>query len=89
MGGDMLNQTAGAVGLGKVICPEKMLTDGQAWFDKFVIHTRTCWVEFLFEDEIEFRAYGLRSANAYPNRNPSQWKLSVKRVDSDEWEILH
>ena len=77
--------------------PWKLLTDNQGLSDKWIVgnFTGNGWVKYKFKSPIMIRAYGLKSANDYPVRDPknfSFWVLDVmeeRKIMGDPFKEVH
>ena len=68
----------------------KLLTPTFHPNDKWFCPRATVWMEWAFKTPYDLRAYGLRSANDWEDRNPKGWTLYYKETPEDEeWKVAH
>mmetsp|Transcript_12870 Transcript_12870/g.19943 ORF Transcript_12870/g.19943 Transcript_12870/m.19943 type:complete len:97 (-) Transcript_12870:242-532(-) len=60
--------------------PWKLLYNNQGPGDKWCSDRCTGWVVYKFQKPILIRAFGLKSANDWPDRDPKTFKLMVHDV---------
>lgn len=68
----------------------KIILNSEDSHDKwFVKDNPTPWITLEFKKPISIRAYGLKSANDFPSRNPKVWKLTAVIKDHPEPVLIH
>ena len=68
----------------------KVILNSEDPHDKwFVKDNQTPWITLEFKRPLTIRAYGLKSANDAPSRNPLKWKLTANIKDHPEPVVIH